>query len=48
MTFENISTKTNTSTGTSASTKTSANPKTSTKDGGKTNLRTLSFICSLK
>ena len=31
----------------STSAKTSANAKTSVKGGGKTNLRTFSFICSL-
>ena len=44
MTFENISsTKT-----LEAKASTSPNAKTSVKGGGKTNLRTFSFICSLK
>ena len=41
----NIYTKTNAKAGTSA--KTSANAKTSIKGGGKTNLRTFTFICCL-
>jgi len=41
----NIYTKTNAKASTSA--KTSANAKTSVKGGGKTNLRTFSFFCSL-
>jgi len=47
-TLDNIYTNAKASTSTSTSAKTSTNTKTSTKGGGKTNLRTLSFICSFK
>ncbi len=48
MTFENISSTKTLEAKASTSAKTSANAKTSVKDGGKTNLRTFSFFCSLK
>jgi len=49
MTFENISSTKTLETKASTSAKTSASAKTraSVKGGGKTNLRTFSFICSL-
>ncbi len=46
MTFENISSTKTLEAKASTSFKTRANAKTSVKGGGKTNLRTFSFICS--